>query len=154
MLLYVQFSESDIILQHLQFLAPHGWVRPDRPPSAKFLSFTTRFRILGPVFLTNWNKLGDFSLRVGAAGLLVFACAGVIRDTDRLGLADLELLVVISGAERWCLGVLLRASLWAKLISDVSDSEKLLVLESEGVNFFTVNSIINMILTTFEKNRE
>ena len=54
----------------------------------------------------------------------------------RLGLADLELLVVISGAERWCLGVLLRASLWAKLISDVSDSEKLLVLESEGVNFF------------------
>ena len=38
---------------------------------------------------------------------------------------------MISGAERWCLGVLLRASLWAKLISDVSDSEKLLVLESE-----------------------
>ena len=45
---------------------------------------------------------------------------------------------MISGAERWCLGVLSRASLWAKLISDVSDSEKLLVLESEGVNFFTV----------------
>ena len=45
---------------------------------------------------------------------------------------------MISGAERWRLGVLLRASLWAKLISDMSDSEKLLVLESEGVNFFTV----------------
>ena len=72
-LLYVQFSESDIILQHLQFRALHGWVRPDRPPSAKFLSFTTRFRILGPVFLANWNRLGDFSLRVGAAGLFEFA---------------------------------------------------------------------------------
>ena len=45
---------------------------------------------------------------------------------------------MISGAERWCLGVLSRASLWAKLISDVSDSEKLLVLESEDVNFLTV----------------
>ena len=45
---------------------------------------------------------------------------------------------MISGAERWCLGVLSRASLRAKLIYDVSDSEKLLVLESEGVNFFTV----------------
>ena len=38
----------------------------------------------------------------------------------------------ISGAERWCLGVLLRASLWAKLISDVSDSEKLLVLDLQS----------------------
>ena len=45
---------------------------------------------------------------------------------------------MISGAERWCLGVLSRASLWAKLISDVSDSEKLLVLESEGVNCFNL----------------
>ena len=73
MLLYVQFSESDIILQHLQFLASHGWVQPDRPPSAKFLSFTTQFRILGPVFLTNWNRLGAFALRVGAVELFVFA---------------------------------------------------------------------------------
>ena len=98
-------------------------MRPDRPPSAKFLSFTTRFRILGPVLLTNWNRLGDLVLRVGAAGLFVSALADDIRDTDRLGLADLELLVVISGAERWCLGVLPRASIWTKLISDVSDSD-------------------------------
>ena len=60
-LLYVQVSESDIILQHLQFLAPHGCVRPERLPSAKFLSFTTLFRMLGPVLLTNWNRLGDFA---------------------------------------------------------------------------------------------
>ena len=63
--------------------------------------------MLGPVLLTNWNKLGGLVLRVGAAGLLVSTLADDIRDTDRLGLADLELLVLISGTERWCLGVLL-----------------------------------------------
>ena len=46
--------------------------------------------------------------------------------------------MAISGAERCCLGALPQASLWAKLISDVSDSEKLLVLESEVANFLTV----------------
>ena len=82
---------------------------------------------------------------VGGAGVknplsLLFALADLVLGTLRLGLADLELfvLLVISGTERQCLGVLALGSAGVKLISDVSDSEKLLVLESDVANFFTV----------------
>ena len=61
-------------------------MRPDLPPSAKFLSFSTRFRVLGPVFFINWNRLGDLVLRVGAAGLF----ASALADNNRGG-------VVVSG---------------------------------------------------------
>ena len=82
----------------------------------------------------------DFGAGVRNPLSLLFALADLVLGTLRLGLADLELLVllVISGTERECLGVLALGSAGVKLISDVSDSEKLLVLESEVANFLTV----------------
>ena len=85
---------------------------------------------------------------VGGAGVwnplpLLLELADLVLGTLRLGLADLELfvLLVISGTERQCLGVLALGSAGLKLISDVSDSEKLLVLESDVANFFTVGTM-------------
>ena len=145
----VHESLSDNILQLLQFRAPHGCVRPLCLPRARFLSLTTLFLMLGPVLLTNWNRFflgfpvpGGFAVRAGVKKQLslLFALVDLNLGTLRLGLADLELfvLLVMSGNERECLGVLALGSAGVKLISDVSDSEKLLVLESDVANFLTV----------------
>ena len=86
-------------------------MRPFCLPRARLLSLTTRFLMLGPVLLTNWNRLFlGFPVSVsfvGGAGVrnplsLLFALAGLVLGTLRLGLADLELfvLLVISGTER------------------------------------------------------
>ena len=85
---------------------------------------------------------GGFAVRAGVKKplSLLFALVDLNLGTLRLGLADLELfvLLVMSGTERECLGVLALGSAGVKLISDVSDSEKLLVLESDVANFLTV----------------
>ena len=82
----------------------------------------------------------DFGAGVRNPLSLLFALADLVLGTLRLGLADLELLVllVISGTERECFGVQALGSAGVKLISDVSDSENLLVLESDVANFLTV----------------
>ena len=48
------------------------------------------------------------------------------------------MLLVMSGTEMECLSVLALGSAEVKLISDVSDSEKIMVLESDAANFLTV----------------
>ena len=80
----------------------------------------------------------DFGAGVRNPLSLLFALADLVLGTLRLGLAELLVLLVISGTERECLGVLALGSAGVKLISDVSDSEKLLVLESDVANFLTV----------------
>ena len=101
----VQQSLSDNILQHLQLRAPQGSVRPFCLPRARLLSLTTRFLMLGPVLLTNWNRLFlGFPVSVsfvGGAGVrnplsLLFALADLVLGTLRLGLADLEHNMIIN----------------------------------------------------------
>ena len=57
-LLKVKVSLFDTILQHLQFLELQGAVHLELCPKAMFLTLTTLFLILEPVFFTNWKIFG------------------------------------------------------------------------------------------------
>jgi len=126
----VKTPSGDTILQHLQFLDLHGTVRFGPSPSARLFTVTSLFFMFAPVFFTNWKSL-DFTL------LLLRLELGLdILDTEKLGLREREVLVLILGDRSWSrVGVLARGRVnwW----SAISDSEKLLVLIRTDSNFFT-----------------
>ena len=92
-LLKVKVSLLDTILQHLQL---HRAVHLELCPKAMFLTFTTLFLILEPVFFTNWEIFG---LTLGLVE--VWAIWVDIIEIYRLGLSDLNVLLLMLETERW-----------------------------------------------------
>ena len=72
-LLYSYDSLSEIILQHLQFRAPHCLVLPKRGPIAKSFNFTNLLLRFAPVFFTYWNNFLAMLFGVVMLGLCILA---------------------------------------------------------------------------------
>ena len=124
------------------FLYPHFIVRPNCFPNAMFLTLTTLLLMLAPVFFTNWKSShlswAEFvRFRVGTFGVLASVLGVVIPDIDKLGLGDLEPGPLTFGTDRWWEGVLVSGKMSERSGSEISDSEKLLVLDRDDANLFT-----------------